>query len=301
MRPSHPRLGTPLLDSLPHLGTWLESRSRASPEGEFALIQSLLEDVPTADTKHPELAGLDSRLQDLRHFLALAYSTYQRALDRSSMERWIWRKWLERYRKNLHVALSWNYDLVLERALTRNRVQHFHPGAGGWPEWHRRPEGQVGIPICKPHGSIHFAPDGFELRNAASADSPFEAVDYPRATEAALADVPQRCMTDHELLNVRTVADIVLPGEFNRFGQHLSWMRLATRYFRHLSAEADTLVIAGFSFSEPDRTEFADLISWVTRFERAIVIDPSPSDALLAFLTPRAKRIETWRAGPQTL
>lgn len=290
-----------MLESLPHLTGWLATRDTTSFASDFELIQSLLEDVPVTDREHPELLGLDSRLLDLRHFLALAYSTYQLAIDSASMERWRWRHWLERYRKSMHVALSWNYDLVLERALARNRTPFFHPGAGGWPEWRREPRGQHGLPVCKPHGSIHFAPDGFELRNAMEADGPFEPVDYPRGTEAALLDAPQRTLRDDELMTVRTIADIVLPGEYNRFGQHLSWMRLATRYFRHFSAEADTLVLLGFSFGEPDRAEFAQAMSWVTRFRRAIVVDPNPSEALLDFLSSRSEHLEVWRDGPRSL
>lgn len=297
----HPLRGTPLIESLPHLRGRLADLRDQYRDSDYALVQRLLSDAPIAPADHPEVAALDDTLLDLRHYLAIAYSTYQLALDRGSMERWQWRIWFERYRRHLIVALNWNHDLVLERTLTRNRTPHFHPGAGGWPEWNRTPVGQIGVPVCKPHGSCHFAPDGFEIRNAMTEGGTMEPCDYPRAIGAAILDAPQRTMRDGEILSVRTVADIVLPGEFNLFGQHLSWMRLATRYFRHYAATADTLVAIGFSMGEPDRREFADAMSWVNRLKRAIVVDPTPSEALLDFLSGCSASLEVWRSGPQPL
>lgn len=296
----HPRHRQPLIEYLPHLRDWLATASDAA--SDFERIQQILREGRSEKVGiHDISQGLGSRLLDLRHFLALGYSTYQLALDAISMERWPWRLWLEEYRKQLHVILSWNYDLVLERALLRNRTAFFYPGAGGWPEWHRKPVGQVGIPVCKPHGSCNFAPDGFEIRNAMSEGGPWESVDYPRATELAVADAPQRPMKDTELLTVRSTADIVLPGEFNVFGQHLSWMRLATRYFRHYAPRADTLVVIGFSLSEPDQQEFDALLSWCSAFPRVVVADPQPSQPLVERLSAMTKSLSLWTDGPSSL
>lgn len=245
---------------------------------------------------------MDNKLLDLRHYVALAYSTYQLQLDRTSSERWLWRGWFGQYKKQIALALSWNYDLVLERVLLRSRIPFFHPGAGGWPEWRGEVGRASGVAICKPHGSCHFGGDGFEVRNAMTEDGPMEKVDYPRkGTNVAFANVPQRTLRDTELLTVRPVADIVLPGEFNRFGNHLRWMKLATKYFQQNIAMCDTLIVVGFSFGAPDRDEVIHAMKWAGNFKRAIVIDPQPTAPLLDFVAQRAHSLEVWQSGPRSL
>jgi hypothetical protein len=292
----HPRRGTPLLHDLPNLRDWLATVP--IEQSDFGRIERLLLDtVKASDRDRP---SFDDRLVDLRHYLALGYSTYQLALDSASSKQWRWRQWLERYRKDVIVALSWNYDLVLERAFRWNGTRYFYPGAGGFPEWERKPEKRIGIPVCKPHGSCNFV-SALKMRHQMVSGGPFYETDYPRAVLVMVADMPQTCLPDSRLLSVREVADIVLPGEFNIFGQELSWMQLATKYFRHLSARADTLVVIGFSMSKPDRDEFAEALSWCNRFQRVVIADPGDPQDLADFLAPRSATMSLWRDGPEML
>lgn len=101
-------------------------------------------------------------------------------------------------------------------------------------------------------------------------------------------------------LRVRDVADIVLPGESNPFGQELRWMKRATACFRRLTYSADTLAVVGFSMLEADAMEFESLLSWTPRFERIVVADPAPSSVLLDFLASRTTRLPRWTRGPET-
>lgn len=53
---------------------------------------------------------------DLRRFLALSYSKLQLEIDKNSLLNWSWTKWMKKHRKNIVGFISFNYDVVLEKA-----------------------------------------------------------------------------------------------------------------------------------------------------------------------------------------
>lgn len=299
----HPGRSTRLLQSLPDLAQWLANPEVASNEGDFSKIRLLTAGLPRLDGSSQ--SGLTDHMRsvllDLRHYLALAYSMFQENVDRSSAETWPWRRWLEVHPKDLIGALSWNYDLVLERTLLRNRTPFHWAGAGGWQEWNGRAPPPKGIPVSKPHGSCNFVIDGLQIQTAEEDGAPAEDLGYPRGVHVSTVDAPLTTLSDGKLLTVRQSADIVLPGEANVFSPFLRWMRLSQRSFRHAVSTADTLLVVGFSMSSCDYPEFVDALAWAPRFRKVVVADPRPGQELLDFLNSRADVLEVWRDRPKRL
>jgi hypothetical protein len=299
--PRHPGRNAPLIASLPHLRDWLATPDIANQTGDFAKILQLIASLPSAPSPYDLPTHLSSAMLDLRHYLTLAYSEYQLQLDRVSMEKWHWRRWFEEQRKSIAVALSWNYDLVLERIFQRTRTRFHYVGAGGWPEWDGRGVRAQGIPLTKPHGSCNFAIDGLSIRSAESDGGPTEALGYPRAIEVSTIDGPLTALSDRSLLTVRQSADIVLPGEVNVFGPYLRWIRLTQNGFKRAVASCDILVVIGFQMAAPDEQEFITMLSWALSFKQVVVADPTPSPALLDLLAARSPNLRLWLNGPERL
>lgn len=281
----------PLVDSLPDLEAWLLSANAIAGATDYEKICALTASLPKVAGPRDLTEHFQSVLLDLRHYLVLAYSEFQLDLDRRSMERWAWLRWFEQHRKDLVAALSWNYDLVLERLLLRARGPFHYPGAGGWPEWDGRPFPRPGIPVCKPHGSVNFAIDGLSVRSAEHAGGPTTRFRYPRPLDLMSFDGPTTTLKDHELLRVREVADIVLPGERNALGPYLEWMRKSIGRFKHHAPRAQRLVIVGFSMAPCDVPEFLEALSWCSKFQEVVVVDPKPNPHLLDLVAPLAKTL----------
>jgi len=296
----HPGRATRLLESLPDLAQWLSTPEVASTTGDFAKIRLLTAGLPPLGGSPTDLTDhMSSVMLDLRHYLALGYSTFQEATDRTSSETWPWRPWLEAHRKDLVAALSWNYDLVLERTLRRNRTPFHWAGGGGWSEWNGQAVPPRGIPVTKPHGSCNFVIDGLQVRTSEADNAPSESLGYPRFVEVSTVDAPLTTLPDDKLLTVRQSADIVLPGELNVFSPSIRWMRLAQLSFKHAVSMANTLLVMGFSMSSCDYPEFAEALAWAPRFTKVVVADPSPNPALLDFLSPRTDVLDVWRGLPK--
>jgi hypothetical protein len=291
----NPGTSTPLIDALPALRTWLDSERTAYPDrSHFQHISALLAGSKNAP-QPGELLGSGAGFEvhcELRHYLALSYAWFQRQLDqRQMLESWAWFKWLERNRLNLRVALSFNYDLVLERALLRARCPYFYAGTGV--------RGQKGIAICKPHGSCNFA-STLEIQPADENGNVLP-LGYPLGTYSWGVDgADVEIIPDAKLSEARGTVDIVAPGEWSML-RGINWVENSHAEFTGAARNCDTLLITGFSYGECDRTEFDQLITWSLPFKRVIVADPNPSAELLSMLHRGGMDLEIWKDGPKPL
>lgn len=287
------------MDDLPGLKSYLQ---RVDPERnapDFDLI------IPfAAQLSGGSLAQLSKQEEaayfDLGHYLTLAYAWLQIQMDDVSLGDWSWTRRLLENRDSITAVLSWNYDLVAERLLAVAGIPFSYAGLE-LPN--NIPGSDLGgrfVPVSKPHGSCNFAPSEMFEIGSVSDDGVSEPMTYPRLIHVMGYDGPMQILPDARLYSIRQAADVVLPGESNRFQhQHyLKWVDRALSIFTRASADATDLVIIGFSMAGPDRDEFEHAISWMTRLERIVVADPNPNPELMRVLNGRAPQVVVCRDGP---
>ena len=299
-----------LLDSLPHLKKFLSGRMKNEPD--FEIFNRLVVSVNKNTTNViSDSDSIDNIILDSGHYLAIAYSWFQTELDRFSFADWEWSKWLSNNRLDIAACLSWNYDLVLERVIECTMTPFYYDvermrGNSGAPNFYPVDFNRRAIGVYKPHGSCNFSP-AIELRWG---DKPGEIdhhLKYPRRGLATGYNGPLKILTATELLSARDVADLVLPGERNRFSEEVNsgcnvaearlvettWSHRQIDRFRSASIGVERLIIVGFSMMEVDKAEFVDAISGFHMLEELVVVDPWPSSKLMNFVETLNVRVTT--------
>ncbi len=295
-RPLRWNINTPsrssrLIDDLPGLKTWLSTHDPDGVRDDFPDL--IVPFTSQLDPNAPVPKGLPdeelSAMLDLAHYLTVAYSWFQLQLDRHPMTGWEWAEWCVQNRHRIRAVLSWNYDLVAERLLYYSQLPYRYAGISS-PVFGsgKRPGNGHPALVAKPHGSCNFAPDGVSMFSATSDGDPGEPMTYPRLIHIAGYDGPIRVLPDRELFSIREVADIVLPGEQNRFRKYLKWVERTWSEFVIAASSAREVLIVGFRMAEPDREELKEML-WALESLRAItVVDPNPNPALVELLESRA-------------
>jgi len=185
--PQHPldwQLWTPgkrdthLLKSLPGFAKAIEEiKQMEGGFSDFDIFDRILQRLTRTPDPDFERALLEA---EVRHFLAIAYSHFQLQVDSLDIEGWPWLTWIRGSKAELVGVVSFNYDLIIERALEDAGLRFHRFGV--------RLE-DTGIPILKPHGSIDF--DVEEIRMP---------VKYPLQNVALRNDFPLRRLDRIEFL-----------------------------------------------------------------------------------------------------
>jgi hypothetical protein len=266
--PLHWRLAFPgtrqdsLLARLPHFYRVVsELRSRQTHLSDFDIFDLALDG--SSDTG--QLAG------EMRNFLALAYSTFQLQVDRCPMDGWSWYNWIRDQQVELTGVVSFNYDLVVERAL-----------AGAGLPWHRFGVcGELsGVPILKPHGSIDFE------------------TDVEQRSSARNTGTPLRRLERNELLRPRRQANIVLPKEYSPLLDY-AWVEEGYRWFREVGPSLTDCVIAGLSYWRCDRPEIDYVLRHLSADVQLVIANPRPPQPFLAQIRRMFRReAQIWEFGP---
>ena len=295
-RPLRWNVGTPsrsskLIDDLPALKAWLSVHDPDRTKDDFRdlIIPFTSQLDPTAPVPKGLPDGEESVMFDLGHYLTVAYSWFQVQLDYHAMSGWEWVDWCKRNRGRIQAVLSWNYDLVVERLLHRAGLRYRYAGISSPVLGPKKALGRRPALIAKPHGSCNFAPEGFSLSSVGDAGDPTEPMTYPRLLHVSGYDGAIRVLPKSELFSIRQVADIVLPGEQNRFRNYLTWVERTWSEFLTASSSATELVIVGFRMAEPDREEFEKMLSALKSVREITVVDPNPNPVLLELLEHRAR------------
>ncbi|MFA9558894.1 hypothetical protein ACERII_16410 [Evansella sp. AB-rgal1] len=196
----------------------------------------------------------------LRRFLAISYSIFQMKAENQHIHDWKWTKWFHQNKDKLELAISFNYELLLETALKAAGIPHYRTGTT---------EPEQGIPVIKPHGSIDF-----------------DIVDEP-ATITRWNEPTRLHDTGHvhtvpksEWLDPRMEADIIPPRK-NNYQRSLRWVKEGIRTFKSRASRIDTFIIVGLSYSLADREEVDQYLDCLHEDTRVIVVDPQPSEDLL--------------------
>lgn len=282
-----------LLDDLPALRDWIAEHRSNNVERHYDIITALT--ARSQGKEGPwEWGQRESAVHsELRHFLALSYAWFQLEIDQAAVEHWPWHIWFLKWGKALAAALSFNYDLILERLLYWSGIPYCYPGSRGeiiTRGTRRAPTSRKAVLLSKPHGSCNF---GSYLR--------LSPVGYPLPTHTwGASGVPIRVLQDDELLVTRDIVDIVAPGEWNALAPYLDWNRKMATAFKTGSAKANTLLVVGFSYAPCDRPEVDALFQGLPRMEEVILADPSPSTALLDRLSSLGDKVTVWSDGPPT-
>jgi hypothetical protein len=119
-------------------------------KNDFDLFKRCLEYIDKSPEPNFEINLLESEMQ---HFLALSFSYFQYEVDKKTFNDWAWLNWIIKMKESILGAVSFNYDLVLERTLDKAGIRYQRVGVK---------QELVGIPIVKPHGSIDFDICGIE-------------------------------------------------------------------------------------------------------------------------------------------
>ena len=274
----------PLLADFPDLAQFMATRSAG--ETDFAVFERMVgKGQPASDLPLPR-SDTEAAILDAGHYLTLAFSQFQLQLDELDLAGWHWLEWFQRNQTRLVAVLSWNYDLLFELAWAGLGRPYFYPSIPGVCEGGDIRYGLTAIPVCKPHGSCNFEP---AMSIGIPNGDKVRPLSYPRQVHLTAANCLMRVLPRRELLVPRTVPDIILPGELNRFGRHLQWVDHAMSVFTRQLQFADHLVVAGFSMGAPDRDEFVRALGTRTDFKRISVVDPNPSGELVDLLRDRCQ------------
>lgn len=202
----------------------------------------------------------------LRRFLALAYSKLQVEVEKYNYSNWSWVKWLYKHRKNIVCLISFNYDLILEKAFRMANVKNTYRRVGVFNE-------KAGIPVIKPHGSIDFEiPDG--LIGFGNEEDIWSSIlsrnQYSIGGQGVIKSVPY-----YEWFKPRLQPDIIPPSQIN-YHKELGWVQDCFKTYSNVAKNGgvDTFVIVGHSYAEVDRDEINDFISCLDRKSNFYIVNP---------------------------
>lgn len=272
---------TSLFKSLPRFAKAIEKTKQEEKKlSDFDIFdrisRHLARNSPLNFEEAFEKAALE---EEMRHFLAIAYSHFQLHVDSHDIEGWSWLTWLRKSKRALVYIISFNYDLVLERALDKSGVQFRRFGV--------RKE-NTGILMLKPHGSIDFDVEGINMP-----------VGYPLENVASKNNFPLRCLDESELLQPRTEVDIVLPKEYSPY-LDFQWVGPGYKCFNEIGFSLTQCIFAGLSYWECDRQEIDFLLESLAPDVELIVANPKPPTEFLAKAEGKfQKKVRIWKDGPE--
>jgi hypothetical protein len=280
MTPGKPKVS--LLDSLPEFRDTVEHvRSMNAGLSDFEVF----DEVTRITGVRP--MDFDKALiqTQLRHFLGLAYSTYQLDADQVALGGWHWADYLMSIAGDFVGAMSFNYDLMFERLLEHAGlsvrglgIQGENPGEGVWVG---KPHGSVDYEMAE--GNIHIGPG----------------VTYPLTMAILLNDAPIRRLAPAELLQPRLQIELVPPLGSSMIS---SFQGVADSFarFAAIGPVLDTLLVVGLSYWPCDQQEINFLLDQLAPSTRVVVANPHPPEPFLGALKARGLKWEHWPEGPPT-
>jgi hypothetical protein len=217
--------------------------------------------------------------EEARHFLAIAFSAFQLASDAHAIDGWDWTELLKALGDSILVAVSFNYDLILERSLAAASVPFQRVGI-------QDEDGK--LVIVKPHGSIDFETVGITMSTV-----------YPMDKVAARNNTPLRALAPHELLEPRTEVDVIAPQESSWLSE-FQWVRPGYEYFSAVAPTLRRCIFVGLSYWPADRDEIDRLVGALHPSAEVIVANPAPPREFMDSLQARFRSVVVWPDGPQT-
>ena len=272
----------PFLEALPHFDKAIREVRETDPEiRDFDLIAKVLDGLPSEKASWTDDQG--ELVAEIRQFLAIAFSHYQEQVNQLNLEGWRWRSCIESIRDYVAVAVSFNYDLLLETLFQLCGIQ---------PRRFALREETTGVWLLKPHGSIDFAPNDLDFSIAGR-------VGYPLPIVVDLNNYSVRRLRESELTEPRLAADITLPSEYSPYGG-FQWVRPGYEWFTIGGAFLTEVWIIGLSYWKCDRQEINYILRCVPRSAEIKVVNPKWDDDLIDYLRIRFSKITLYSTCPES-
>lgn len=217
---------------------------------------------------------------ETRHFLAMMYRFLSSAMSEAPLKEWQWHIWLEVYGKFLVSAVSFNYDVLLEKTFTSVGRKYDRRYGAPFPEF---------VHVSKPHGSCDFDIQGFDQSKC-----------YPVKVVASMNNTPLRIVPAEEWLLPPAEPLIALPYEKDPYA-FAQWALPGFHRFKQLGAHLTHCIFVGLSYHTADRWEIDALLNATNEKTEIIVADPNPSKEFLATIKKSGRPLKLWTDGPDRL
>ena len=214
----------------------------------------------------------------LRHFLSMSYSKFQFYLDTLEFSNWKWAKWLKQSKEYLNFAISFNYDLVLERALESADIRYSRIGTT---------EPIRSVSVIKPHGSIDFDIPN----NSLIGHHPYQ---HRFSNSLTLNDIGYvEVLPKWEWLLPRNEADIIPPSVHN-YQIKLRWIQKMFNSYAYYAKDLKGLVIVGISYWNVDRPEIDFFLEKLPKNAKVYIGNPKPDIDLVKKIESLGLTFETF-------
>ncbi|KPN94554.1 MULTISPECIES: AbiH family protein [Lysinibacillus] len=214
----------------------------------------------------------------LRHFLSMSYSNFQFYLDTLEFSKWKWSKWLKQNKEHLNLAISFNYDLVLERALKSANIRYSRIGTT---------EPVRSVSVLKPHGSIDFDIPN----NTLIGHHPYQ---HRFSNSLTLNDIGYvGVLPKWEWVLPRNEADIIPPSVHN-YQKKLRWIQKMFNRYASYAQDLEALVIIGISYGNVDRPEIDFFLEKLPKDAKVYIAHPKPEIDLVKKIESLGLTVETF-------
>ena len=266
-----------LMDVLPQLKQEIDEIRRLHRSStDFAVVDQIVKRLGPAYMDSYADILLDS---ELRHYLALAYATFQIAANKVNLSEWRWHKYFRANAYRFIGACSFNYDTVLERSWKE-------VGIGATRICLENEEGSV--PIAKPHGSMDFDDrHGIALQRG-----------YPLRNATALNNIsPLYSLRESELLSPRGHVELVPPARASQITE-FSWVADGYKWIKQVAPSIRRCIFIGLSYWPVDKPELDTIFHSLRSDTQIVVANPSPH-ACVSAARRHGYIPEIWRDGPE--
>lgn len=209
---------------------------------------------------------------ELRHYLVMAFSMYQRVVDSLPLDEWRWWPFFDDNSDRLGGIVSLNYDLVVERLVARAGVPWVTPGIPDFPDQWLMSARQQRAFLWKPHGSLDYRPTRGQIEGLRHS--------YPLRNLVRDNDMSLERVSRNEWTRPRLQADVVVPTERSRY-RNFQWVSPGEQWIHATGSRWSTCVIVGLSYAPCDREEIDVVLTSLPKGAEVFVVDPSPNSDLI--------------------
>lgn len=256
-----------ILEDLPLLSEYLSKKDLSCDN--FSIVEDINEfacrkDIPKAVSQGSDL------LNELRHYICMSFSKFQIDFDKNDISDWNWVKFLRALKYNISYAVSFNYDLVLERAMECAGISYSREGMYSEIS---------GVGILKPHGSIDFDSSSIICNNTA----------YPPKINSYRTNSILERVDTSRLLSPRKEVAIILPNEYS-YQTEYQWIKPGYEKIEANGKKITHLIIGGLSYCRQDRKEIDLIIDSLDENAKVIVINKGENLDLAKKLESKFKK-----------
>lgn len=248
---------------------YMENLGNERKINSFDIVEDLNKKAYENIKKNIDVKEAKIMLEELKYYIAIAFSYFQLEINKKNLSEWIWVKLFKLMRGKISYIISLNYELVLEQALEYAGLKYRREGLN---------EEKQGFGILKPHGSIDYDVKGIDVH-----------VQLPIKSLIYRNDFPIRKINKNNLLSKRTEIDIVLPME-KSYQSNYQWIKPGYDKIKDNGKKIDHLIICGVSYWGCDRSEIDRIIDSINNNSIVTVINPNVNEELQNKLRSKFKQ-----------